>query len=275
MDAGPALRPAAGDHASCRPRRRRRPRRSARWSRPRARRGRRTRGRRTRSGYSTVTTSACEGPSPGTRRRLSPSARNVPPSGNSPARTLGPGRSASTATGRPAMADRSRTRASRSRWSATLTMAEVEAEHVDAGVEQRVDLVGARRRRPERRHDLRVAPHAPFLSHPAPRGRGRAIAPRTQRLLDCPDARGAVHRVPVRFPGRLAVALPRGGQRGRDPGRGRLRRLRRGGGLGRRRRSRLRRPRRRAGGVAGAGRRCRRTRRSASWAPTPTRPTCG
>ncbi len=45
--------------------------------------------------------SAVLGPAPGTRRTGSPASRSTPPSGNYPARIFGPGRSASTPTGRP------------------------------------------------------------------------------------------------------------------------------------------------------------------------------
>ena len=253
VDAGPALRPAAGDTVVSTP--------SASTcrdgqldaSRPRARPDHRARGPRTRLRVlDRRPRSPSEGPSPGHQAQAVAFGQERPTVRELAGPDLGP-REVGQYRDRPAGDGRSLPHEGQPvQVVGHLAVAEVQAEHVDARIEQRVDLIGRLDDvGPMRRHDLRVARHDPFLSHPAPRGRGRAdrdqggLTPgagvASSAPLACLTARmpeAAVHRVPVRFPRRLALAVPRGGQRrGRVSGRGRLRRLRRGGGLGRRRRS--------------------------------------
>ena len=157
---GPALRAAAaldlGDHGVVghgRPR-------AARCRRRRARRGRRDRGPSSSVGIvDGDDLGALLGAGPGTRRTRSPGARSTPRRGTPPARIFGPGRSASTPTGRPTrrgdVADRRQAR----EVLVDRAVAEVEADDVDAGAHHRLEPRRVVAGRSERGDDLRAAGH--------------------------------------------------------------------------------------------------------------------
>ena len=97
--------------------------------------------------------------------RSLPSARSAPPSGKMPERTLGPGRSASTATWRPTRGSRRPHVGEALEVLVHRRVRQVQPHDVDAGREHRVELVGRRRRRAEGGDDLGPTGHAPLLSH--------------------------------------------------------------------------------------------------------------
>ena len=151
------------------------------------------------------------------RRRRRATRRTVAPGGEERRRRRGTSRRAPSGragrrgrrpSGRPRRTARGSPPAG-SRCSSSVPWLRFRRHDVDAGAQQRVEHApAARDAGPERGHDLRRAAHD--------------LLPSTRRLLDCAHGPRRVRPLPVRLPARLALAVPRRGQRRRPP---------RGGGL--------------------------------------------
>ncbi len=141
--------------------------------------------------------------SPATSCTEDPSIRNTPPSGNVPARTFGPGRSASTATGRPTRSLDARTCRNRSRCSSSVPWLRLRRTTSTPARSSASSTSGASLAGPSVADDLRSTAHGCYLvtrgAAPDPTRAARATGgerrPRRPRAL-----RGRATRRPSTSP---------------------------------------------------------------------------